>query len=36
MEKLQKTRLGWIKLYQEVKDAGIVCHNTLYSSTKMG
>lgn len=25
MEKLQKTRLGWIKLYQEVKDAGIVC-----------
>jgi transposase InsO family protein len=25
MDKLQKTRLDWIKLYQEVKDAGIVC-----------
>ncbi len=25
MDKLQKTRLGWIKLYNEIKDAGIVC-----------
>lgn len=25
MDKLQKTRLGWIKLYQKVKDAGVVC-----------
>ncbi|WPY01889.1 IS481 family transposase domain protein (plasmid) [Candidatus Trichorickettsia mobilis] len=25
MDKLQKTRLDWIKLYQKVKDAGIVC-----------
>lgn len=25
MGKLQKTRLGWIKLYEEVGDAGIVC-----------
>ena len=25
MDKLQKTRLGWIKLYEEVRNAGIVC-----------
>lgn len=25
MDKLQKARLGWIKLYEEVGDAGIVC-----------
>ena len=25
MDKIQKTRLTWIELYQEVKDAGIVC-----------
>ncbi len=25
MDKAQKTRLGWIKLYEEVKDAGVVC-----------
>ena len=25
MDKLQKTRLGWIKLYEEVGDAGVVC-----------
>ncbi|WP_375327193.1 DDE-type integrase/transposase/recombinase [Candidatus Tisiphia endosymbiont of Nemotelus uliginosus] len=25
MDKLQKTRLGWIKSYQELKDAGITC-----------
>ena len=25
MLKLQKTRLGWIKLHEEVRDAGIVC-----------
>lgn len=25
MDRFQKTRLGWIELYQEVKDAGIVC-----------
>jgi transposase InsO family protein len=25
MDRLQKTRLGWIKAYQEIKNAGIVC-----------
>ena len=25
MDKLQKARLGWIKLYQEIGDAGVVC-----------
>lgn len=25
MDRLEKTRLSWIKLYKEVKDAGIVC-----------
>lgn len=25
MDKLQKTRLGWIKLYEELGDAGVVC-----------
>lgn len=25
MDRLQKTRLGWIKAYQEVQNAGIVC-----------
>ena len=25
MDKLQKIRLGWVELYQEVQDAGIVC-----------
>jgi transposase len=25
MDKLQKARLGWIKLYEEVGDAGMVC-----------
>jgi transposase len=25
MDKLQKTRLGWIKLYEELRDAGVVC-----------
>lgn len=25
MDKLSKTRLGWIKLYEELRDAGLVC-----------
>jgi len=25
MDKIQKTRLAWIELYQKIKDAGIVC-----------
>jgi transposase InsO family protein len=25
MDKTQKTRLGWIELYKQIKDAGIVC-----------